>query len=179
MKAFFSSAILAASLLIATAGNSQQDKSQRPSPPRQVVTTLDNGYEVKLDYSAPSLKGRTIGTSVEPMKGKVWRMGANEATTISVNHDFSVNGQNLKAGTYSLFGLWNDDNTFTVIFNGATGIWGTTYEKNKDKDVLQTRASMRESNPATEQLTYTVETNGKVTLLWGNYNISFTIKKPV
>src|SRR5690242_94848 len=81
----------------------QQDKSKRPSPPATATATTDNGVTITIDYSQPSLKGRTIGKDVEPMKGKVWRAGANEATTFEVNKDVTINGQKLPAGKYALF----------------------------------------------------------------------------
>ena len=67
-------------MLLTSSLKAQQDKSKRPSPPAKVSETISSGATISIDYSQPSLKGRSIGTSVEPMKDKVWRMGANEAT---------------------------------------------------------------------------------------------------
>ena len=65
----------------------QADKSSRPSPPDKVSATLSNGTMVSVDYSQPAVKGRTIGENLEPMPGKVWRTGANEATVFEVSKD--------------------------------------------------------------------------------------------
>ncbi|MBC7866853.1 MAG: DUF2911 domain-containing protein, partial [Gloeobacteraceae cyanobacterium ES-bin-316] len=64
--------------------SAQQDKSKRQSPPAKAIDTLSNGTVVIIDYSQPSLKSRTIGKDIAPY-GKVWRTGANEATTFEVN----------------------------------------------------------------------------------------------
>jgi hypothetical protein len=106
----------------------QQDKSQRPSPPALVKETLKNGTTVSIDYSQPSLKGRTIGKDVEPMQGKVWRAGANEATIFEINKDVKVEGKTLAAVKYALFML-PAENEWTVIFNKKWVRWGTTYDQ--------------------------------------------------
>jgi hypothetical protein len=59
-----------------------EDKSKRPSPPATVSQKIASGATITINYSQPSIKGRTIGKDVEPMEGKVWRTGANEATTL-------------------------------------------------------------------------------------------------
>src|SRR5690348_16973984 len=74
---FLVSAVLITSL---NACAQQEDKSKRPSPPAKVTQTISSGATITIDYSQPSLKGRTVGKDVEPMNGKVWRAGANEAT---------------------------------------------------------------------------------------------------
>src|SRR6266480_1770019 len=73
----------------------KKKKTKRPSPPASVKETLKNGTVVSIDYSQPSLKGRTIGKDVEPMTGKVWRAGANEATVFEVSKDVKVEGKTL------------------------------------------------------------------------------------
>jgi hypothetical protein len=176
MKYFFSLAILSCSLFLATSLKAQQnDKSKRPSPPAKVSEKISSGATVSIDYSQPSLKGRAIGAGVEPMKDKVWRMGANEATVFETDKDVTIQGQKLPAGKYSLFGLWSD-NGYTLIFNKAYQIWGTQYDQNKDKDALRVAADVKTTDAVQETLTYTINKSGLVTLLWGNMAISFKVK---
>jgi hypothetical protein len=176
MKYFFSIAALACCLLLAGSVKAQTtDKSKRPSPPAKVSETINSGAKISIDYSQPSLKGRTVGTTVEPMKDKVWRMGANEATVFETDKDVTINGQNLPAGKYSLFGLWTESG-YTLIFNKATQIWGTQYDQNKDKDALRVAANVKTTDTAQEQLTYTIDKSGLVNLLWGNMDISFNVQ---
>jgi len=175
MKYFFSVVILACCLLVSNSIKAQQDKSKRPSPPAKVSETIKSGATISIDYSQPSLKGRTIGTSVEPMKDKVWRMGANEATVFETDKDVVINGQKLPAGKYSLFGLWTNDG-YTLIFNNAYQIWGTQYDQNKDKDALRVAAKVKTTDKVQEKLIYTIDKSGLVNLLWGNMVVSFNVK---
>ena len=81
MKKILSLAILAG--LVAVQVNAQkpaEDKSKRPSPPATATQKIASGATISIDYSQPAVKGRTIGKDLEPMEGKVWRTGANEAT---------------------------------------------------------------------------------------------------
>src|SRR5688572_31296284 len=86
------------------------------SPPAKVSETTEKGTTITINYSQPSVKGRTIGKDLEPMDGKVWRTGANKATVFEVNKDVKVEGQTLPAGMYSMFTLVNG-NEWTFIFN--------------------------------------------------------------
>lgn len=175
MKYFFSIAILSCCLLLTSSLKAQQDKSKRPSPPAKVSQTISSGATISIDYSQPSLKGRIIGTSIEPMKDKVWRMGANEATVFETDKDVTINGKNLPAGKYSLFGLWADSG-YTLIFNKAYQIWGTQYDQNKDSDALRVAADVKTDNASQEKLTYNIDKSGLVTMNWGNMVVSFTVK---
>src|SRR5881394_791597 len=98
MKKLFSLMLLSGVLISSLNACAQEDKSKRPSPPAKVTQTVSSGATVTIDYSQPSLKGRAIGKDVEPMNGKVWRAGANEATVFEVNKDVKVEGQTLPAG---------------------------------------------------------------------------------
>lgn len=153
----------------------QPDKSKRPSPPAQAKQTLENGTVISIDYSQPSLKGRTIGKDVEPMMGKVWRAGANEATLFEVNKDVKVEGKTLPAGKYALFMLPGDDE-WTIIFNKKWDQWGTEYEKNKAQDILQVKVKPMKATSPTEKLTYTIDKSGKVSFLWGDKEVDFTVQ---
>src|SRR5688572_24519548 len=113
MKSVLLLAVAITSMLFACG---QEDKSKRPSPPVQAKETIASGAVITIDYSQPSVKGRTIGKDLEPMAGKVWRTGANEATTFDVNKTVKVEGKELPAGKYSLFTI-ADEGEWTIIFN--------------------------------------------------------------
>jgi len=153
----------------------QEDKSKRPSPPAKVSQTINSGATVTIDYSQPSLKGRTIGKDVEPMNGKVWRAGANEATVFEVNKDVKVEGKPLPAGKYALF-MIADPNEWTIIFNKKWDTWGAfDYEKNKGQDALQVKVKPATTTSPTEKLTYQIAKDGTVTLMWGDRKVAFKV----
>lgn len=167
--------MLGAALFAGTQASAQNDKSKRPSPPATATETLGNGATVTINYSQPSLKGRTIGKDVEPMDGKVWRAGANEATTFEVSQDVKVEGKTLPAGKYALFMISGADK-WTIIFNKTWQTWGAyDYEKNKEKDALVVQVKPKKSDKVMEQLTYTIDKKGQVTLWWGDREVRFKV----
>jgi len=111
--------------LCATVFLAQQDKSKRPSPPATATFDLGGGKSVTIDYSSPRLKGRHVGAEIAPF-GKVWRTGANEATTFVTNTDLVVGSTNVPAGSYTLFTVPDKDN-WKLILSKKTGEWGTQY----------------------------------------------------
>jgi len=111
---------------MAALGSAQMYKSARPSPPASASCDLGSGKTIKTDYSSPRLKGRKMMGGVEPY-GKVWRNGANEATTFVTNTDLMVGGTHVPAGSYTLFVIPNADK-WTLIINKKTGEWGIPYK---------------------------------------------------
>ena len=175
MKKFLSLVVLAG--LFTTQINAQkpaEDKSKRPSPPAKVTQKIPSGATITIDYSQPSVKGRTIGKDVEPMEGQVWRTGANEATWFQTDKEVSVNGAALPAGKYGFFTIFNGDEV-TLIFNKTWSQWGAFKYKMED-DQLRVKAKSVENNPPTEKMTFTVSPEGQVNLLWGNKKVSFDLK---
>ena len=164
--------LLGAALLFHQGADAQ---AARKSPAATVTQKINTGTNITIAYSQPSVKGRTIGVDIEPMKGQVWRMGANEATTIEFDKDVQIEGKTLPAGKYSVFGVANEKD-FTIIFNKAHKIWGTQYEQNKAQDALQITVTPEKAEAFSEQLTYTIDREGKVALTWGNMVIPFFVQ---
>ena len=177
MKKIFSISLLSAVLISSITACAQDDKSKRPSPPAKVTQTINSGATISIDYSQPALKGRTIGKDVEPMQGKVWRAGANEATVFETNKDVKVEGKSLPAGKYALFTIANGDD-WTIIFNKKWQTWGAfDYEKkNKGEDALQVHVKAGKTSSSVERLTYTIDKSGKVSLMWGDLQVNFNVQ---
>ncbi len=110
------------------AAQSQEDKSKRPSPPGTAECAV-KGKKVTISYSRPSLRGRKMETLAP--NGKVWRTGANEATTLTTETDLDIGGAKVPAGTYTLYTLPSAD-TWKLIINKQTGQWGTEYHQDQD-----------------------------------------------
>ncbi|RYE22232.1 MAG: DUF2911 domain-containing protein [Sphingobacteriaceae bacterium] len=168
--------LFAGALLTTYSANAQMNKGPRPSLPDTVKTMTNSGVNVEIDYSRPAVKGRTIGKDLEPMEGKVWRTGANEATSFVVDKDVKINGKALPAGKYAFFTIKNG-NVWTLIFNKTWKTWGAfDYEKNKAEDALKVDVKGKKAPSFAEKVTYTVDKSGKVDMLWGDYLVSFTVK---
>ena len=112
--------------------------------------------------------------------GYVWRAGANEATKFTVTDDVLVNGQPLKAGTYSLHMIPGKDE-WTVIFNKAADQWGSyAYDAKQDALRVKTRPEWRAE--AQELLGYEIPSgtpnSARVVLRWEKIAVPFTVEVP-
>ncbi len=116
-------------LVAAFATGQQTDKSKRPSPPGTAEITL-KGKKITIEYSRPSMRGRKIMGDLVPY-GKVWRTGANEATTLATEADVDIGPIAVPAGKYTLYTL-PSEGTWKLIINKQTGQWGTVYGESQD-----------------------------------------------
>ncbi|HEX8119574.1 MAG TPA: DUF2911 domain-containing protein, partial [Pyrinomonadaceae bacterium] len=184
----FLPAFAAALVALSAAAVGAQVRTPRPSQKASVMQTV-GVTDLTITYSRPGVKGRSIwgdppagatGTGtlddararpkdqVIVPYGHVWRTGANEATTFTTTDDVLVNGQPLKAGTYSLHTIPGRDE-WTIIFNGDPGQWGSfTYDEKKD--VLRVKAKPQAVAENQEWLLYTfdpvTENTAQVNIRW-------------
>lgn len=149
----------------------QDDKSKRPSPPAQAKATIGN-TAITIDYSQPAVKGREIGVELAPY-GKVWRTGANEATTFEVSADVKVEGKKLKAGKYALFTIPGEDK-WVIIFNSVHSQWGSSSYK-KNRDVSRVSVKPGKTSEFTERFTIAAHSDGHVVMKWGEHQVSFVV----
>ncbi|MFZ1806612.1 MAG: DUF2911 domain-containing protein [Cyclobacteriaceae bacterium] len=139
--------------------------------PEATAEYSQNGTNLSVFYNRPSKKGRAIFGELVPF-GSIWRTGANEATIFRTNKDLVIKGQQLKAGTYSLWTIPGEQ-TWEVIFNSENGQWGVNFngEANKDpiKDVLTVEVPALTHDKEFEQFTISIEQVGEdleLILLW-------------
>ena len=149
-----------------------QNKSERPSPPATVKGEI-NGVSVEINYSQPAVKGREIWGELVPYD-KVWRTGANEASTITISENVIINGKELKAGKYGLFTIPSTDK-WTVIFNEVWDQWGA-YQYDESKDALRVSVTPSKLTENQERLVFAV-TNQAVEMKWEKLLISIPISK--
>jgi Protein of unknown function (DUF2911) len=135
----------------------------------------DKAY-IRLTYSRPAKKERVVFGKLVPY-GKVWRVGADEATEIKFYEDVTIQGKTLKAGVYSLFMIPNEKE-WTIIFNTDLDVWGA-YSYNEAKDVLRATVSPQKLDEAVENLTINFgKGNDKEALMnvaWDNVMVSLPI----
>jgi hypothetical protein len=105
----------------------------RSSPLASINMKYKDAY-IKIVYSQPHKRGRDVFGKLVPL-GEVWRTGANEATEITLTRDMLINNQLLRAGTYSLFSIPQQDK-WTIIINSEVGLWGA-YNYNEKLDVMR------------------------------------------
>ena len=152
--------------------SAQQDKSKRPSPPAVVKETLNSGATVTIDYSQPSVKGRTIGKEIAPL-GKIWRTGANEPTTFEVSKAVKVDGKALPAGKYGMYSI-PGEKEWVIIFGKKSNVSADKHIE--ADDALRIKVKPVKAASFTEKMTFTIDKSGKVALVWGDIQVPFTVK---
>jgi hypothetical protein len=177
-------------------------KPLRPSQKASVMQTV-GVTDITITYSRPPVKSRTIFADAPPdMEARhpgeatldnqnerkpgepiapynhVWRAGANEATLFQVTDDVLINGQPLKAGTYSLEAKPGKDE-WTIVFNNDPGQWGAfTYDAKKDALRVKTKPQIVADNQ--EWLEYTfdpvTDNSATVNLRWEKVRVPFMVE---
>jgi hypothetical protein len=177
-----------------------------PQPSQKATVMQRIGVtDVTITYFRPGVKGRKIwgdplpeqaasvkgeatldNQNVRPKEafivpyGHVWRTGANDATTFTVNDDVLINGQKLAAGTYSLHTIPTKDE-WTIVFNGTANQWGS-FNYDPAKDTLRVKAKPAWMNENQEWLAFTIdpvgEDSAQVNIRWEKISVPFTIKVP-
>lgn len=168
MKRIFSLMTVFGLLLSITACAQNQ---QKPSPPASTEFKA-GAANIKISYSAPSVKGREIWGKLVPY-GEVWRTGANEATVFETDKDIKIEGKTLPAGKYGLFTVPGKDE-WVIIFNKTWKQWGAYQYKAAD-DVLRVTVK-----PTAGDMTETLKIDGAadgVTIKWEKLSVPFKISQ--
>ncbi len=172
-------AVIAATPLIA------QTAPQKPmaSPPATTSATI-GGKTITINYNSPGVKGREgqiftkDGLISHNPHYPVWRGGANSATTLHIDGDFTIGDLNVPAGTYTLFVDISDPDNWWLIVNKQTGEWGLAYDG--AQDLGKTKMTMSKPPAMVENLAYTITDNGSgsgtLTLSWEDHTASVAIK---
>ena len=145
--------------------------------PAATATGTIGAANLTIKYSSPSVKGRAIWGGLVPYD-KVWRAGANTATSIENDKDLKVEGKALPAGKYSIYAI-PGEKEWTIIFNSQTGQWGvksaTESSLDPTKDVLRVTVKSKKSASMNERLVYTINDKG-IVLSWENLDVPVSIK---
>jgi len=154
-----------------------QGQGKRASPHETVSVDLD-GKKITISYGRPYLKGRQVGGEVAPY-GKVWRLGADEATKLTVTARMRIaDTLDLPAGSYSLFTIPSAEK-WTMIVNKVADQWGAFSYKESD-DLGRFDLNVKPLTTPVEQFTITLEKSASdvaaLTLEWDKASVSTTLK---
>ncbi len=153
----------------------QSAEKQRPSPAAITAVRYKDTY-VKVTYSQPFKRGRQLFGKLVPY-GQVWRTGANEATEITLTKDLQINGKPLKAGTYAIFTIPENDK-WTIIINSDLGLWGS-YNYNEKLDVMRFQVPVQTADKICDPFTISFDLqndSANLLLCWDTVKISIPIK---
>ncbi len=144
--------------------------STRLSPKDSAAITL-NDLKLKVEYNRPSKRERDIFGALVPFD-KVWRTGANEATTFSTNKDLNIEGMVLPKGKYTLWTV-PMENSWKVMFNSGLYQWGVNEKMepmwDPNYDVIELQAPTQKLETTVEKFTIAFDnTTGhlKLTMAW-------------
>lgn len=144
----------------------------RKSPMSSSYMKKGDAY-ARVVYNQPHLRGRKMLGEKEAY-GKVWRLGANEATELFLTADLEVGGKTLEKGAYSVYAIPEADK-WTLIFNSDLGNWGA-YGYNKDNDVLHVEVATQKASKAFEAFTVWFSDDGSaLNMAWGDTHVSAPI----
>jgi hypothetical protein len=137
---------------------------------------------IKIDYGQPHARGRQVAGALEADIGKVWRLGANEATTLSTDVDLVIGGATIPKGVYALFaetmpGAWK------LLVNRSTG--ATEQQYDASADVAKIPLKSRTLTSPIESLTIWLipgaagALNGELRIAWGTleHSVGWSIKQ--
>ncbi len=140
--------------------------------PHETITGTAGSAKITVTYGRPSLRGRPLGTELAPY-GKVWRIGADAATTLATDKDIMLGTVSVPAGTYALFAI-PGEKTWKLIVNKKADQWGLDHEENKAQDLGQTNMTVTKMAAPVEQLTLAIA-DGKLKIMWGTTEAAVTI----
>jgi hypothetical protein len=159
-------------------GNSQI-KTPQPSPAAKLeqVVGLTN---VSVEYSRPAMRGRTIFGNLVPY-GKVWRTGANSNTKITFGDNVTIDGKELKKGTYAVYTIPNETSWDVIFYSDATN-WGNPKNWDESKVALKTNVEVYKMPKKIESFTITfddVNMNSAILgILWENVYVGVKFEVP-
>jgi len=178
-RIIFLLAILAAGIFIYAYSNGIILK-KRLSPKDTVEFKL-NDLKLKVFYNRPSKRNREIFGGLVPYD-KVWRTGANEATTFETNKALKIGNDSLPVGKYTLWTIPNPD-SWHVIFNSKQHPWGVNdaMEPMREAafDVIDIEIPVENIPNTVEQFTIAFDNstdNLSLTMAWDTVKIVIPLK---
>jgi hypothetical protein len=144
-------------------------------PVLKIQDKMTEPLVARVVYSRPRKEGRTIfGGLVE--YGKLWRLGANEATEIEFFQKVNIGDKKIPKGRYTLYAIVNE-NTWTFILNKETDTWGS-FKYNAEKDVARADVPVEKLNEPLDSFGIVFEkTNNHINLVvaWENVKVALPI----
>ena len=151
-----------------------QAQTPRASP-HDTVKAMLNGKAVTIEYGRPSLKGRGFGTELAPY-GKVWRTGADEATTLVCEGDLMVGSLHVPAGSYTLFTI-PEAGEWTLVVNKVAKQWGA-FKYDEKMDLGRVKMKVAKTAAPVEQFTIALDAKGAMGTLkmsWASVEASVAV----
>lgn len=162
--------------LLVSAGAALLPAQPPRKSPHETAEFVLAGKKITITYGRPYKKGRQIFGGLEPY-GKVWRTGADEATTFTTEGDLMLGPLHVVAGTYSLFTI-PEETKWTLILNKVAKQWGA-FKYDQAQDYGRAQMKVTKVSTPTEQLTITIEKkdsdSGTLKIMWDDVVASIPV----
>ena len=156
---------------------SPMDMSYYPNgyPVLKIQDKITEPLVARVIYSRPQKSGRVIfGELLE--YGKVWRLGANEATEIEFYREVKINDKKVKKGRYTMYAIPYADK-WTIIINKETDTWGS-FKYDEKRDLLRIDVPIQKQAEVTEEFVMAFEKSSKganLIIVWDDVKITLPI----
>lgn len=151
----------------------QEGLSVKPSARKTESSTFGLG-KIEVNYGSPKKKGRKLFGELVPY-GKIWRLGANKATSLEMNTSFYVGEEKIEAGKYAMFLIPEESGDWKVILNKNAEQWGA-YGYDKELNVLETTVKAESVKEEVEALDIRfhelADGKGRLQIVWGKTQVN-------
>lgn len=159
---------------------------RQPVSPHETITANIDGNEIKLVYGRPYSKSprggeiRKIWGTLVPW-GQPWRMGADQATTLTIAQPIQIGETAVPAGTYTLYLIPQEKEGSKMAISKRTGQWGIPVDTSQDLARVDVKKEAVE--PQVDQFTMAIDKNpsggGILKMTWEKtqFSVAFTVKK--
>jgi DUF2911 family protein len=154
-------------------------EQKQPASPRGTASGTIGAAKIEISYGRPSKRDRQIwgGPLLDVPSDQVWRLGANEATTLKTSAPITIGSVSVPAGEHTLYFFHPAEGGEKLIINKQTGQWGTDYDEKQD--VGRADLKMEKLTAPVEQLTISIEPqsggNGVLKIAWDDRAYSAAI----
>ena len=133
--------------------SSAQIQTPAPSPAGKIEQKVGL-TDVTINYSRPGVKGRKVFVDVEEY-GKMWRTGANNATTIAFSDDVKLEGKEVPAGKYAIYSI-PGKKQWTIMIYKDLGIGGNVSAYDESEELTRFTVNSVKNPNHVENLTFDI-----------------------
>ena len=153
------------------------------TPQPSTTQTIKQNFglsSIELSYSRPNAKGRVVIGGLVPF-GKVWRTGANQATTLNFGDDVTIGGKKIAAGKYGLLSIPDKDNWILIITKQLDVTSPAAYKEESDVVRINVKPMMLNDKieTFTMQFTNIKSSTCDLNLQWENTSVTLPVSTDV
>jgi hypothetical protein len=181
MNNIISKHIALATLILFSLSSSAQTLKVPAASPTQTLRQAFALSDITIEYSRPSVKGRVIYGDLVPY-GKVWRTGANNATTLTFGENVKLEGKDVPAGTYALYTIPGKDSWEVLIYKDLK-LGGDVTKYKKEDELTRFMVKPTTLNDRVETFTINVGNitpkTASIELLWDRTKVSVSVEADI